>query len=55
MTKDDNLLVYFRLCKAGYAGSIKEARALDARTVLQALYYETFMADYERAFLELNK
>lgn len=53
--QEDNLLIYFRLCKAGYARSINEARELDARTVLQALAYETFLVDYERAFFELNK
>ena len=52
--KDDNLLIYFRLCKAGYATSVREAAELDARTVLQALYYEGFCSDYELAYLEIN-
>jgi len=40
--------------KAGY-GSIAEVRELDARTVLQALNYEKFIDDFERAYLEINK
>lgn len=52
---EDDLLVYFKLCKAGYASSVREAAELDVRTVLQALNYETFLADYERAYLELVK
>lgn len=28
---------------------------MDARTVLQALAYEKFVYDYERAYIELNK
>lgn len=53
--KDDALIYYFRLCKSGYASSIKEAAELDARTVLQALNYEKFINDYEIAYMELNK
>jgi hypothetical protein len=49
------LLVYFKLCKGGYASSIPEAAQLDARSVLQALAYDQFCADYEAAFYELNK
>jgi hypothetical protein len=49
------MLIYFRLCKAGYAGSVLEAAEFDARTVIQALYYEDFCSDYEHTFLELNK
>jgi hypothetical protein len=48
-------LIYFRLCKGGFAQSVVEARELDARTVLQALAYEGFCADYEMAYMELNK
>lgn len=47
-------MVYFKLCKAGYARSVPEAAALDARTVLQALAYETFLGDYETTFLKIN-
>lgn len=54
MAEDDVLLVHLRLVKAGY-GSIQEVRELDARTVLQALNYEKFSDDFERAFMELNK
>lgn len=52
---DDDLLIYFRLCKAGYAQSIREARELGTRTVIQALYYELFLNEYERAYLEINR
>lgn len=52
---DDDLLIYFRLCKEGYASSVKEAAEMDARTVLQALNYEKFCSDYESAYLEINK
>lgn len=55
MVSDDPLLVYFKLCKAGYASSVKEAMTYDARTVLQALEYDNFCNDYETAYYELNK
>jgi len=51
---DEDLLVYFRLCKAGYASSVKEASEMDARTVIQALHYEGFCNDWEQAFLEIQ-
>ncbi len=53
--KDDPLLIYFRLCKTGYAKSIQEAEQLTARQVLQALNYEQFCDDYEAESWELNK
>jgi hypothetical protein len=49
------LLIYYRLCKAGYAKSVQEAKTMDAREVIQALAYEGFLNDYERVWLELNK
>lgn len=52
---DDVLLIYLRLCKAGYAGSLNHAKEMTAREVLQALNYETFCNQYEQAYLELNK
>lgn len=52
---EDDLIIFFRLCKAGYAASINEAAELDARTVIQALHYEEFLDRYERAYIELNK
>jgi hypothetical protein len=52
--KDDVLLVYFKLCKAGYASSVKEASEMDARSVIQALHYENFCNDWEEQFLKLN-
>ncbi len=32
-----------------------EAEELDARTVLQALYYEDFLSVYEDTYIWLNK
>jgi hypothetical protein len=46
--------VWFRLVKAGY-GSLKEVKEMTAREVLQALNYEVFLSDYERAYFELNR
>jgi hypothetical protein len=43
-----------RLVKAGY-GSLVEVQQFDARTVLQALNYEKFLAEYESAYLEIIK
>jgi len=51
---EDILLTYCRLVKLGY-GSLKEVKELDARTVLQALYYEDFCDNYVKAFYEANK
>jgi hypothetical protein len=42
------------LAKAGY-GSVNEIEQWDARRVLQALYYEEFLSDYESTYVELNK
>lgn len=46
--------VLFRLSKAGY-GTIREVREMDVREVLQLLHYETFLAEYEDKYVELNK
>jgi len=43
------------LVKAGYAPTVEEAEKLNARVVLQALYYEKFLNDYESAYIQLNK
>jgi hypothetical protein len=51
---DSNLLIYFRLSKSGY-GTVNEIEMWDARKVLQALNYEKFCDDYERAYIGLNK
>jgi len=51
---NDPLLIIFRLAKAGY-GSVREIQEWDARMVLQALHYEQFVDDYERAYIELHK
>jgi len=48
------LLIHFRLVKSGY-GSLKEVQEMTARTVIQALNYESFLSDYEAAFMEKNK
>jgi hypothetical protein len=40
--------------KAGY-GTLREVEEMNARTVLQALYYESFISDYESAYMEMNK
>lgn len=37
--------------KAGY-GSLKEVREMTAREVLQAVYYEDFISNYEDAYLK---
>jgi len=49
------MLIAFRMVKSGYASSYKEATQLSARVVIQALSYESFLADYEAASIELNK
>lgn len=51
---DDDLLIYFKLCKSGYARSIAEAKELGPREVLQALAYESFSSEYQRVYMELN-
>lgn len=51
---DDDMIIYMRLVKAGY-GSLREVMEFNAIIVLQALYYEKFVSDYERAYLEVNK
>jgi len=43
------------MCKAGYATSIREAGTMTAREVLQALAYEKFCSDYDRAYVEINR
>jgi hypothetical protein len=49
--KDEVGLIHFRLVKAGY-GCLKEVREMDSRSTLQALYYERFLIDYEKAYRE---
>ena len=48
---DDTLLIHLKLVKAGY-GSFKDVIELNARVVLQALYYDKFLSDYESASLK---
>lgn len=52
--EDEAHLIYFRLSKAGY-GSVNEIENWDVKKVLHALVYESFIDDYEHAYLELNK
>lgn len=47
-------MIQLKLVKAGY-GSIEEVQKMTARQTLQALAYESFLSDYEAAFVELNK
>lgn len=53
--EDDDLLVYLKLCKMGYAKSVREAEELGAREVLQAFHYEDYCNQYEIAYGEINK
>lgn len=49
------MVIVCRLAKAGY-GTVRQVRyEMDAREVLQALYYEIFCSEYEEAYMELNK
>ena len=48
---DSHLLIFFKLVKAGY-GSLEEVKKMNAEEVLQALYYESFLVDYEIAYRE---
>lgn len=52
---DDPLVTMLQIVKAGYAPTIEEAEKMDARQVMQALYYEEFLSDYEMIYMELNK
>jgi hypothetical protein len=47
--------LFLRLCREGYASSMREAKEMKAREVIQALSYEAFCADYERAYIEVNR
>ena len=51
---DNDLIIFFRLVKSGY-GNFFEVQKMTATEVLQALYYEKFLVDYEETYLELNK
>ena len=44
----------FRLVKSGY-GTLSEVRQMDARTVQQILHYESFLNNFERAYIELHR
>lgn len=47
---DDDLLIYFKLVKSGY-GSFEEVKEMNVREVIQALYYESFLTDYQNSFV----
>lgn len=42
------------MVKSGY-GSLNEVKEMDARVVLQALNYDKFCDDYERAYMEMHR
>jgi hypothetical protein len=50
------MMVALRLAKAGYAGGDPE-RVLKMRAdfVISALQYETFLNEYERTYVEINR
>jgi hypothetical protein len=43
-----------RLVKMG-CGSLSEVQGMDAFEVLQAINYEKYCADYEAAYIEINR
>lgn len=47
-------MIHYRLVKAGY-GTLEEVRKLNARDVIQALHYESFLSSYEAAYVEMVK
>jgi hypothetical protein len=48
--------VALRLARAGYGGGDPEkVLQMRADTVVMAIQYETFRAEYEAAFMEINK
>ena len=49
------MLVWARMVKGRWARSLDEAQGMPARDVLQALNYEGFLADYESAYMEMNR
>ena len=53
-TREEELIIYFRLVKMGM-GDFFTVQKMSAREVVQALYYEQFLSDYEAAYLELNR
>lgn len=52
--EDSDFLYALRLSKAGY-GSVREIEGWDARRVLQALAYESYLDDYEQAWIDINR
>lgn len=52
--KQDPLVIIIRLVKMGY-GDIETVKRMNSREVLQAIQYEKFTADYQAAYMELNK
>lgn len=52
--ENDPLVIIIRLVKSGY-GDIEVVKRMNSREVLQAIQYEKFTADYQAAYIELNK
>jgi len=48
------LTIYLKLVKAGY-GDLEAIKRMTSREVIQALYYEEFLINYENVYMELNK
>ena len=46
---DEDKAILYRLVKAGY-GSIREVKNLNVEEVVDALNYETFLIDYQKAY-----
>lgn len=45
-------MIHFRLVKSGY-GDFEKVKKMNSREVIQALYYEQFIADYENASMRI--
>lgn len=56
MSADDALGVALRLARQGYgSGDPRRVLRMPSDIVLAALQYENFLADYEAAYIELNR
>ena len=56
ITCPDERLVAYRLAKAGYGGGDpQKVLEMPADMVVDLLHYEGFTADYERAYVEMNR
>lgn len=52
--RQDPLVIILKLVKSGY-GDIEVVKRMNSREVLKAIEYEKFSADYQAAYMELNK